>query len=228
MIDFFELEHRCKKLKRKKFIKFFTILILIFTLIGAIIYFLKQPKIQKSPQKEIKTKDINHTKPKIIPKKEKPVVIIKKIIIEKNVTPIQKPKPAPMLNVNIDFQNINDINITKKPSIQKPKQKPISIQTQTHNIKPKQKISVIQEETITFKKAFVLAKQYYENGDYQNSIKWCKIASKIDNTDERIWKLYALNLVKIGKKDKAIKILKTYLEFRDSTELKYLLQRLTQ
>ena len=171
--------------------------------------------IQKIISPKIKEKNITKTEKKIDnpqkPKKEKNITI-QKIIKEKNIT---KPIIQPVLKLKIDFNNIQPLK-DNKTIIQKPKP-----QTQIKN-----KTSILQNETITFNKALTLAKKYYENADYENSIKWCKLASKIDNNDERIWKLYALNLEKTNQKEKAIKVLKTYLKYKNSLDLKYLLQRL--
>jgi len=209
MNEFFELEKKCKQLKRKKFIKYFSIFLIFAILIGIVIYFITKPSTKPQP-----------TKPKVIVKiKEKNItkIVVKKVkvFIEKNIT---KPTPpAPTLDVDIDLNKIKEINNSKPKIKQKTNTQPIKKQT-----------SVIQNETITFHKALTLAKKYYENGDYQSSIKWCKLASKIDNNDERVWKLYALNLEKTGQKEKAIKVLKTYLKYKNSLELKYLLQRLEE
>jgi len=228
MSDFFELERKCKQLKRKKLIKYSSIFLLFIILIGVAIYFITKPqplkslhttKITPKPQPTNPTKP---TKPKVIVKiKEKNItkVVVKKVkvFIEKNIT---KPTPpAPTLSL--------DINLTKIQKIDNPKQKAkAELKTKKTNTQPiKKQTSILQNETITFNKALTLAKKYYENADYENSIKWCKLASKIDNNDERVWKLYALNLEKTGQKEKAIKLLKTYLKYKNSLELKYLLQR---
>jgi len=211
MTDFFELERKCKALRIKKIFKY-SIFIFIISIITFLILYQMQTK--KQPKKIIQqpTKHINISKPKITHHKENIKKTKKKSIIKK--TP---PKPKiiePTLNLDIDLSKIEDIKIkkTKKKSVIKktpPKRKPI-----------------LQEETISFAKAIKLAEIYYNNSDYKNSIKWCKLAAKIDNNNEKVWKLYALNFEKIGQKEKAIKILKTYLEYKDSIELKYLLKRL--
>jgi len=200
MNDFFELEKKCKQIKRKKIIKIFLYFLgMIFVLIcGMLFNYLNKPE----PKPKIKK---TQPQPKVIKpiQKPKPTKVIKKEI----KTEIKEKT----LDIEVDLNNIKQPII--KPKVIKPIQKP----------KPKK---IIQEETISFKKALKLAKLYYNNGNYQNSIKWCKIASKLDNTNEKVWKLYALNLEKIGQKKKAIKVIKTYLQYRDSLDLKYLLKRL--
>lgn len=131
-----------------------------------------------------------------------------KKVIHKSKPIIKQPKP-----------------ISQPKKIEKPKPKPIPQPKKVVKTIQKPK-SILQDETISFDKAIKLAQLYYNNADYENSIKWCKMASKIDNNDEQVWKLYALNLEKIGQKQKSIKVLKTYLKYKPSLELKYLLERL--
>lgn len=193
MVDFFELEKRCKKIRQKKIFKIVVIIFFVIIAVSLIcVNTLTPKKIDK-----------NTSYPKAIAK------------IDKNIS-----RPIPILKIDIDFNNIptTSSSIPPKKVIKKEQNKTII----------KEKLSILQSEALTFTKALKLAQLYYNNGDYQNSIKWCKLASKIDNNDERIWKLYALNLEKIGQKDKAIKVLKTYLKYKNSIELKYLLQRLSQ
>ena len=211
MNDFFELEKKCKKIKRKKFIKIFlSFLSMIFILIGGIfIYnYLNKPE----PKAQIKK---TQPQPKVIKPIQKPKP---KKVIKKEIKTEIKEKP---LDIEIDLNNIKQPIIKQKKT--KPIQKPKPKKVIKKEPKPKK---ILQEETVSFEKAIKLATLYYNNGNYQNSIKWCKIASKLDNTNEKVWKLYALNLEKIGQKKKAIKVIKTYLQYRDSLDLKYLLERL--
>ena len=219
MVDFFELEKRCKKIRQKKIFKIVVIIFFVIIAVSLIcVNTLTPKKIDKNtsyPKATAKI-DKNTSYPKATAKIDKntshPKAIAK---IDKNIS-----RPIPILKIDIDFNNIptTSSSIPPKKVIKKEQNKTII----------KEKLSILQSEALTFTKALKLAQLYYNNGDYQNSIKWCKLASKIDNNDERIWKLYALNLEKIGQKDKAIKVLKTYLKYKNSIELKYLLQRLSQ
>jgi len=238
MYDFFELEKKCKQLKRKKIIKITSIfsIIILFLILSFFIfqYFTQSKQIHKQPQ-HIKQHKITPPISKKIEHnttiEKKPIHIHKKtlkpMIKEKKVNKITI-KKTPMLNIQIDLNSIKELNITKKTTNKTNKiEKPKKIKENKKIEKPIiQHKNILQNETISFDKAIKLAELYYNNADYQNSIKWCKIASKIDNSDAKVWKLYALNLEKIGQKQKAIKVLKTYLEYKDSLDLKYLLQRL--
>lgn len=255
MNEFFELEKKCKKLKRKKFIKnlfltFITLIILgggyyLFTLFNTKplqkskpIITLHKKVIEQNITKKIKikqniTKEQNITKKIVIPKK-----VIKKeelnvtkcqIIIKKQIEKTPKKVPVPVIDIDINFSNIKNIENKTQPKQKKivEKKEPKKEEKKVEVVKEKKK-SLIKDETITFKKAYILAKSYYDSEDYVSSMKWCKIASKINNKDERIWELYALNLENTNQKEKAIKVLKTYLKYKKSLRLKYLLQRLEQ
>ena len=145
------------------------------------------------------------------PIKTKPKEELKQEKVEKNKKDIKKiVKKIPVLSLQIDMNNLNSSNSTTKQS------KPLTQGC----------VTSIKTEEIKFDKALDLAQLYFDTKDYENSIKWCKIASKLNNKDERVWKLYALNLDRIGDTEKAIHILKTYLKYKNSLDLQYLLQRL--
>ena len=241
MDNFFELEKKCKKLKRKKFIKISIYIVLIIITIIALLQLYKKPKIttkhiqnqtidiktkikksEKKPKETNKSLQINNSieinksnsieinKSKKITTKEKTSIKHTKEINKS----IKKSINIPTLSIQLDLTSIKS---------QKPKTQNKKLQKLKKENKP-----LFKSENISFLKAIQLAKTYYDNEDYKNAIKWCKIASNIDNEDERVWKYYALSLEKIGQKQKAIKILKTYLKYKNSIELKYILQRLSQ
>ena len=207
MNDFLDLEKRCKKLQKKRMIKYLSIAGgVIILLITIPILFKDKPKPQ--PQKIEKPK-ITHPKPV---KKE----------TKKTIVP-------PMMEVEFDLNKIKDVNIEEKKKQKKPHHK--------KEVKPKhttkkeikketKKTGLIVEEKITFDKALYLATNAFNKHNYQESIKWCKIASKLNNDNPEIWRLYALNLVRLGQKDKAIIVLQTYLKYKKSIKIQHLLKRL--
>ena len=245
MDNFFTLEKKCKQLRKKKLLKVIGyIFIIILIVIGG--FFAYQYFNTKNHSKKIETnikpkitkiiskKEINKTKitqPKPTQKKDinntkvKAKIISTKKEVNKTKTmqskQIKEIKKAPILEVKIDFNKITEPKEKKLPL--KPVKNTIKQKKEIKKSKPKK---IIKNENISFEKAFKLATLYYNNGDYQNSMKWCKMASKIDSQNPAIWKLYALNLDKIGQTKKAIEVLQTYLKYKDSLELRYLLQRL--
>jgi tetratricopeptide (TPR) repeat protein len=129
-------------------------------------------------------------------------------------------KATPSLQkLDIDFDKIES-----KESVENSKKEVKKEEVVEQNKKRDSKI--LQTTPVSFEKAMKLIVLYYENGDYENSMKWCKIASKIDNYNENVWYYYALNLEKVGKKEKAIQVLTTYLKYQNSKKIRFLLQRL--
>ncbi len=216
MVDFFELEKKCKKIKNKKLLKIIVVLTFLSLLIGA--FFVLNTT---SKQKNIKTTSTtiqNKKQTKIQTKKQTKT---NKELIKAPVKSHTKTKPlTPTIGVNIDFSSIPTKIETKKQKTSQTNQS----SKKTKNI-PNQPKLIISNST-SFEYAFNLAQNYYKQKNYKQSILWCKRASAIDNTNEKLWKLYALNLLAMGQKQKAIKVLKTYLKYKNSIDIQYLLQRI--
>ena len=73
--------------------------------------------------------------------------------------------------------------------------------------------------------AIKISKIYLEKKDFKNSLKWSKIANKLDNEPEDSWILYAKSLYNLGDKDAAREILEVYLKFKYSKKIENLLQK---
>jgi len=259
MVDFFELEQKCKKFQRKRVVK-----LIIATIVGvgggAIIgLYLTDKKTEKRELKQVVKKESFKKEHKVVSKKIEKVVVKEKnetkkelkqvtknevknevkkeiknrIVVkkreqknsEKNDS-IKKEKndsstklEIPILKVDIDFDKIES-----KESVENSKKEVKKEEVVEQNKKRDSKI--LQTTPVSFEKAMKLIVLYYENGDYENSMKWCKIASKIDNYNENVWYYYGLNLEKVGKKEKAIQVLTIYLKYQNSKKIRFLLQRL--
>jgi len=72
--------------------------------------------------------------------------------------------------------------------------------------------------------ALKIAKSYYAQKSYDQAATWAKRANALDPQRQEAWILYAKSLDALGKRQKAIRILQAYLEFRDSAEAKKLLK----
>jgi tetratricopeptide (TPR) repeat protein len=241
MVNFYDLEKRCKKLQRKRVQKVIFYLLLLTIVIGGIALFLFQKsgnkqiikntqKVHIKSEKKIEkqqTKAVKQVtqlkKPKSVEKKDKVVTVVKTKKIEKKETTEKQNSPKiKMINYIIEMENIGEINFST-PQVAKNETK----NREQNETKNRKKVNhYIQTKNLTFEKALNSAELYYNNGNYKQTIKWCKIASSIDNENEEIWKLYALSLERMGDRKKAIKVLKTYLKYRKSTELKLILERL--
>lgn len=79
----------------------------------------------------------------------------------------------------------------------------------------------------TYSKAILLAQRYFDEKDYKRSLHWALKANEINKEDERSWIIFAKNLVKLNKKDKAARVLKTYiLHHGSSQEAKEMLKKI--
>jgi len=240
MINFYDLEKRCKKVQQKKIQKLIIYFLIGMSILGIILFFItKQNKFTKNKieiqKPAIKVeKKIKKSKPietiklpeqKVL-KQKKVIKIEKKVNNSNNLTKKTTTKPIPIINYSIEIDNIKEVNfsVSKPIEVKKKQEKNITLQTTTQTRK-KESLS-LKTKVLTFEKAKNSALLYYKNGNYKETIKWCKIASALNNENEEIWKLYSLSLERMGNTKKAIKVLKTYLKYKDSTELKLILERL--
>jgi tetratricopeptide (TPR) repeat protein len=60
--------------------------------------------------------------------------------------------------------------------------------------------------------AIKISKLYLKNSKYEKSIEWAKKANNINPENYESWYFFAKSLVKLGKRKKAEKILKAYIE----------------
>jgi len=254
MIDFFELEQKCKKLQRKRVVK-----LIIAAIVGvgggAIIgLYLTDKKTEKREPKLVVKKESFKKENKVIPKKSEKVVIKEKNETKKEPKQVAKKETKKEVENRIVVKKREEKNSEKNDTLKKEKNNsstkleiPIlkvdinfdkieskkSVETKKEEKKEKiveenkkRDSRILQTTPVSFERAMKLIVLYYENGDYENSMKWCKIASKIDNYNENVWYYYALNLEKVGKKEKAIQVLTTYLKYQNSKKIRFLLQRL--
>lgn len=71
-----------------------------------------------------------------------------------------------------------------------------------------------------------IAKKYYELGDYAQAYNYALITNGISNDIEDSWLIFAKSLVKLKKKDMAIKTLKEYIKYSHSENAKMLLNNI--
>jgi hypothetical protein len=71
-----------------------------------------------------------------------------------------------------------------------------------------------------------IAKKYYELKNYNKAYNYALITNQINDDIEESWIIFVKSLVKLNKKDKAIKILKEYIEFSHSNRAKILLNNI--
>ena len=110
---------------------------------------------------------------------------------------------------------------------QKPKEKKIQI-----TIKRRESENDIKEVIRRFQKnnnpalSLFVAKKYYELGNYKQAYNYALVTNKINNDIEESWLIFAKSLVKLGKKEQAIKTLREYIKFSHSANAQVLLDEI--
>jgi len=204
----------------------------------------EESKIQK--QTSITTKQIEQnitkiakvTKPKKEVLKEK-TSNSKKIILSPSLGFMSE-----MKHNAISYYESNEIptstthRVVQKPKTKKPQ--PTKIKEPKQQITKKSNIQIKRHNTQDdighvikrFKKnnnpalSLFVAKKYYELGEYNKSYNYALITNEINDNIDASWIVFAKSLVKINKKDEAIKTLKKYIEYSHSGQAKILLEEI--
>lgn len=71
-----------------------------------------------------------------------------------------------------------------------------------------------------------VAKKYYELGNYRQAYNYSLMTNKINKDIESSWIIFSKSLVKLGKRDKAIKTLQKYIKYSDSNRAGILLDEI--
>ena len=142
---------------------------------------------------------------------------------KKEISKISQVKNKPIQKKHITKPKIKVA--VKKTIIKKPRYKSI-------NIKRKNTYKDIEHVITRFKKnnspalSLFIAKKYYELKEYRNSYNYALITNKINNNIETSWLIFAKSLVKLNKKDNAIKTLKQYIKHSKSNKAEALLDEI--
>jgi len=82
------------------------------------------------------------------------------------------------------------------------------------------------EKNQTYDDALYLANNYYNQGNYDKSVKWSLVCNNLNSNSEESWIIFAKSKAKLGKNRDAIKILEAYLKENNSEKGQLLLERL--
>lgn len=82
------------------------------------------------------------------------------------------------------------------------------------------------ELTNDIKYAILLSQKYYDQGDYENAMKWSFIVNGIDKDRLEGWIIFAKSKYKTGKKDDALKVLDAIKEKQPSDEIDSLITQI--
>jgi len=87
------------------------------------------------------------------------------------------------------------------------------------------KVEKLFEKRKSYDLALELARYYLRNKEYKKALLWAKRANTLDKESEEAWILYARSLYRLGKREKAKRVLRIYLEYKESKKIEELLKR---
>ena len=138
-----------------------------------------------------------------------------------------------------DFSS-QDKKLQKKQTIQKKKIKTVA-KIKTEDKVNINKLNIQRQETRAdidhvikrFNKrnnpalSLFVAKKYYRIGEYDKAYNYALITNRLNNEIDESWIIFSKSLVKLNKKDKAIKVLTKYIQHSHSSNAKLLLDNIT-
>ncbi len=226
---FEELQRRCKRLKNKRFLKWFLALVLFAIVVMFVIFnfYIDKPvkkelpikkvvkpakpkrvllKIKKTTQKPIKKK---------ITKKDKyNTIVLNSTIVIPKVT-IHQPKTKKLV-VKKEI---------KKVAVMQKEQKQV-VDIKVTLLKDEQSLIKDNQEHENFNSTLSLAKYYYKHSKYEKAIYFAKKANRYKPSSFKPWEYYAKSKTKQNKQPEAIEAIKQYLSYFDSDEAMKLLQEI--
>jgi tetratricopeptide (TPR) repeat protein len=248
MLNVYDLEKKYRLYKLKIFMPYIVAFVSLCVIL-IVILFVKSSDMFKSnkAQHNQKTIQTQIEQAKTTPKEE----VIKKENVEKNETLILTPSLNFMSNIKdspneVRFQRVINKEQRKKSTEQeeieqeeaKQELEPVIIEEieldKSHPLKIQRQntqddLSLVLER---FSKnnnpalSLFIAKKYYEMQNYHQSYNYALITNRINDNIEASWIVFAKSLVKLGRRDEAIKTLKSYFEYSKSTQAKTLLEEI--
>ena len=236
MLNIIELEKQWRRYKIRYYIPHFTIFMSL--LIIAILSFF------------LLTSDTTKTIPAInevsIPLLKNEVLAVKETIAKKDK---QKPSSEAPLKLQPSLSFLENMHITSRTYVKSPKvthpkvipvkvvQKPKAVKTVVAQQKIISRISIKRKDTAQelqsiikrFKQSnnpglsLFIAKKYYTQKNYQQAYNYALITNKLNSKIEESWIVFCKSLVKLGKKQFAIKVLQDYTQDTQSSTANILL-----
>ncbi len=71
--------------------------------------------------------------------------------------------------------------------------------------------------------ALKIARNYFDEGDFEKSSLWARRANVLDRDDEGAWIVYAQSEYALGREERAKRILRLFLDYKDSAKARSLL-----
>ena len=250
MLNVYDLEKKYRLYKLKSYIPYMVVFVSLCVIL-LVIFFVKNSDMFKSnkAQHNQKTLQTQIEQVKITPKEE----VIEKEVIEKNETLILTPSLNFMSNIKdspIEVRQQREKNTQQEEIEQEEAKQEVFLKPTNEELE-----SVIIEEIELHKShplkiqrqntqndlnlvlerfsknnnpalSLFIAKKYYEMQDYHQSYNYALITNRINDNIEASWIVFAKSLVKLGRRDEAIKTLNSYFKYSKSTQAKTLLEEI--
>ncbi len=201
---------------------------------------IKKEIVQISKKKIIAREEQKHPKQiKVIKKEEEDKVKLSPSLdfmkkMQNSIQPYYKNEVH-----SIEYQENNTLkkesvatNRTKIQNPQEQKEEASTIEVNSINIHRENTKNDISEVIQRFEKShnpvlsLFVAKKYYELGKYREAYDYALKTNNIDKNIDKSWIIFSKSLVKMGKKDKAVNTLKTYIRYSHSSSALILLNEI--
>jgi tetratricopeptide (TPR) repeat protein len=223
-----ELQRKCRKYHMKKAVKIFGILVVTLSLpVGA--YFVYD-FLTNEQNKSADHIELTQVKKQEAPAEKKGfapsyVLSVSPDAVEKSVEKIRRKAPAKETKiVEIKMEAAKPL-LSSKEAVRPPAketQKKSYFQ-EINADKPLEDWIEKYNQKRSYALAIYIAKQYYLDTDYKQAGIWAKRANQLDRNQEEAWLLYAKSVYALNNKEKAIRILNIYLQYKESSKAEFLL-----
>ncbi len=229
-----ELHSKYKRYYLKKIIKMFTSIASLIVL-GFFGYMLFE-EIKKTPSvkpllAKMQAQPIVKKKEEFSVKKEEKEILpvyavsVSDDVLEASVQSIENKKPILQEKKQTRIQEPKNLFANVKPAQEK--------KFKNYFQEPKDEKSLDSWiEKYNQKRSYVLAiyisKQYYSDKNFKQAGIWAKRANQLDRNKEEAWIYYAKSMKGLGDLNKASKILKIYLQYKESAKAELLLAEWSQ
>jgi len=247
MLNIPELEKRWLVYKLKSYIPHLVIFVSLIVITSIVMIFssnISKPEVAKTeiikaPKKIVpqvkKVQVAVATKPQIVPPalpqkiepkpsyqtKEKKVQLAPSLDFMKKIQNSQQPYYQNELEIPASRSDYTGVD--SKPVVTKLQETPKKVTIKIQNTQ-----NDIHDIIERFKKnnnpalSLFIARKSYELGDYEQAYNYALITNKINKNIESSWLIFVKSMVKLGKKDKAVKILDQYIQQSHSNSARIL------
>ncbi|MDL0088390.1 CDC27 family protein [Campylobacter gastrosuis] len=119
------------------------------------------------------------------------------------------------------------INFEPEKISQTPKQKPkVQIEVTQGEVSHTDELIAKFEKSKNISYALELARLFFDNGDYENTIKWALSANEINSDNEESWVIFAKAKYKLNQKNDALRVLKAYNKSKNSKVISNLIKQI--